>query len=95
VLNHTIIVRHQTREYYGEYEIPPRGRTEASGHLIIEADLCAGIAKRGIAIRIADQNKHWHTIRFPHAYVHSRTVVPPATGLEAGGNGGVSVEPSA
>jgi hypothetical protein len=95
VLNHMITVRHQAREYYGGYEIPPRGRTEARGHLIIDADLCDGIAKRGIAIRIADQDKHWHTIRFPRAYVHSRTVVPPATGLEAGGDGGVSVEPSA
>ena len=95
VLHHTIMVRHQTREYYGEYEVPARGRTEASGHLIIDADLYDSIAKRGIIIRIADQNKHWHTIRFPHPHLHPRTVVPPATSLGAGGVDGVSVEPSA
>jgi hypothetical protein len=92
MLNHMIMVHHQTRVYYGPYEIPPRGRSDARGHMIVDADLSRGIERRGITVRIADQDKHWHTIRFPDAFVHSRAVVPP-TVAPALDDDGVAVEP--
>jgi hypothetical protein len=59
--------------------------------MIVEADLSREIDRRGIVVRIADQDKHWHTLRFPNATVHSRAVVPPVIPPNAEG---VAVEPA-
>jgi hypothetical protein len=92
VLNHMIMVRQQVGQYYGGYPIPPRARTDARVHMIVEADLSRGIDRRGITLRIADQDKHWHTLRFPDAAVEGRVVVPP-NAVPMSDAEGVSVEP--
>jgi hypothetical protein len=93
VLSHMVMVQQQNGHYYGPYEIPPRGNTDARGHMIIEADLDSAIGKRGIVLRISDQDGHWHILKFPNARVHSRAVVPPA-GATSQEEVGVSVEPA-
>jgi hypothetical protein len=92
VLNHMIMVRQQAGQYFGGYEIPPRGKTDARGSMIIDADLSEGIAKRGITVRISDQDKHWHRLRFP-GVTPTRAVVPPAEAPPPNTEEGVAIEP--
>jgi hypothetical protein len=84
ILIHMIDAQQQDGNYYGGYGIPPRGNTEARGHMIVDADLSRWIDKRGIVLEIADQNKHWHTLKFPNARVDSRAMV--GGGIVAAGN---------
>jgi len=79
LFDHSIFVQQQNGHYYGQYPIPPRGHTDARGHLIVDTDLDRGITRRGITVEIAEQDGHRHRLKFPDARVHSRGVVPPAT----------------
>ena len=81
--DHTIFVQQQNGHCYGPYPIPPRGRTDARGHLIVDADLDRGITRHGITVEIAEQDGHRHRLKFPDARVHSRGVVSPATAVAA------------
>ncbi|NBO18092.1 MAG: hypothetical protein EBV03_02495 [Proteobacteria bacterium] len=64
-LNKMFLVKQQTGQYFGGYEIPPRGKTQGSAHIMIDADLSAKISKGGVVLKIADQHNHWHTLKFP------------------------------
>jgi hypothetical protein len=77
--DHSIFVQQQNGRYYGRYPIPPRGRIDARGHLIVDPDLDREITRRGITVEIAEQDGHRHRLKFPDARIHSRGVVPSAT----------------
>ena len=61
LFGHSIFVQQQN----GHYSIPPRGRTDALGHLIVDADLDQGITRHGITVEIAEQDGHRHRPKFP------------------------------
>lgn len=69
-LNKMFMVREQAGRYHGGYEIPPRGKTDGRGHLMIDADISAKIAKSGLVFKVADQHNHWHTLKFPNVKIN-------------------------
>ena len=68
-LNKMFMVREQEGIYHGGYEIPPRGKTDGRGHLMIDADISAKIAKGGLVFKVADQHNHWHSLKFSNVKI--------------------------
>jgi len=66
-LNKMFLVKQQIGQYFGDYEIPPRGKTQCRAYIMIDADLSEKISKGGVVLKIADQHNHWHTLKlFPN-----------------------------
>jgi hypothetical protein len=65
LLHHNIIVQEQAGRYHGDYEIPPRGKTRAQALIIVDANLAKRIRRKGLVLQVADQHRHWHTLKFP------------------------------
>jgi hypothetical protein len=65
-LSKIFTVREQAGRFYGGYEIPPYGKTDGRGHIIIDEDLSSKIKKGGIVLKVADQYNHWHELKFPN-----------------------------
>src|SRR5258708_11153058 len=59
-------------------EIPPRRDADVRGMIIVEDDLYRRIAKQGITIEIADQDRNRHKVWFPHPRIDAHTVPPPS-----------------
>jgi hypothetical protein len=64
-IHRMISVKQQQGPYSGGYEIPPRGKTDGGGHIMMDADIVDKIRKEGVIFKIADQYGHWHTLKFP------------------------------
>jgi hypothetical protein len=57
------MLRHQSSDYHGHYELPPKAKTNGSAHLMIQGDLTDRIARQGITLSIEDQFGHRHKLR--------------------------------
>lgn len=64
-----ILVQEQNGRYSGGYVIPPRGKTDGSGHIMLDTDIVEKIKKKGVVLKIADQYGHWHTLNLPNVKI--------------------------
>jgi hypothetical protein len=60
-----VFLKDQSSDFVGPYELPPHAKTRGSVDVMIQEDLTAQIAKRGVTVLIMDQFGHKHTIKLP------------------------------
>jgi hypothetical protein len=58
-----VLLKDQSSNLYGNYELPPHVRTSGTVSLIIEEDLMDQIARKGVAVIIKDQFGHRHKMK--------------------------------
>jgi hypothetical protein len=58
-----VLLKDQSSNLYGPYELPPHERTSGSVLLMIEEDLMDQIARKGVAVIIKDQFGHRHKLK--------------------------------
>ena len=75
-----VLLKDQSSNLYGHYELPPHVKTSGSVSLMIEEDLMDQIARKGVAVIIKDQFGHRHKMKLLNI---TRTKVP-APGLDPG-----------
>jgi hypothetical protein len=65
MLTRSTMLKDQSSDFHGHYELPPTAKTNGSAHLMIQGDLTDQIARQGVTLSIEDQFGHRHKLRLP------------------------------
>jgi hypothetical protein len=65
ILQKMLVLREQSSDIHGGYELPSGAKTTGAAHLMIEGDITDTIERRGATLLIQDQFGHRHKLTLP------------------------------